>query len=290
MTFDELVTEVKDRLNLTSADANTRIGRAINAYYRRVTSSLGLQVARRVAGVQASTTLGSVTLTFAGIERIERIFDDRSGSIRMLEEVTYDQLRMDAPPTGDTPTQYAIETVGPSSVTVRINAVPQSVFVLKADGLETAATLVGSLEPQFSEDFHDVLVEGVLVDEYRKLERVALSKEAKDSFEQRLSELRFFLVKSNGLRLQQGGNDAPARGPVSSGGSGSTTPGTTSYTQSGLVTFDRGAGQAPFAVAQADAAMVANLDADKLDGLHATDIIVAAVTDANFIISVQVFS
>jgi hypothetical protein len=41
-------------------------------------------------------------------------------------------------------------------------------------------------------------------------------------------------------------------------------------TKSGLLTFDRGAATAPFAVAQATAAKVTNLDADKLDGLDST--------------------
>ena len=46
-----------------------------------------------------------------------------------------------------------------------------------------------------------------------------------------------------------------------------------SETKTGLLTFDRGAATAPFAVAQATAAKVTNLDADKLDGLEATDFI-----------------
>jgi hypothetical protein len=41
-----------------------------------------------------------------------------------------------------------------------------------------------------------------------------------------------------------------------------------SETKTGLLTFDRGAATAPFAVAQATAAKVTNLDADKLDGIE----------------------
>lgn len=43
-------------------------------------------------------------------------------------------------------------------------------------------------------------------------------------------------------------------------------------TITGNKTFDRGAATAPFTVAQATAAKVTNLDADKLDGLHASEI------------------
>jgi hypothetical protein len=44
--------------------------------------------------------------------------------------------------------------------------------------------------------------------------------------------------------------------------------GGSAYTQTALVTFDLGASVAPFAVAQATAAVVTNLDADELDGEH----------------------
>src|SRR4029450_328423 len=56
------------------------------------------------------------------------------------------------------------------------------------------------------------------------------------------------------------------------GASGSGTPGTLSYTQTGLITFDRSSAapnDEPFAVA-VGANKVTNLDADKLDGLDST--------------------
>jgi hypothetical protein len=48
--------------------------------------------------------------------------------------------------------------------------IPQAAFTLQADGYERADTLTGSQEPAFRESFHDILIEGVLADEYRKLE------------------------------------------------------------------------------------------------------------------------
>jgi hypothetical protein len=44
-------------------------------------------------------------------------------------------------------------------------------------------------------------------------------------------------------------------------------------TITGLKTFDRGAAAAPFAVAQATAAVVPNLDADKVDGIQGADLL-----------------
>ncbi len=55
---------------------------------------------------------------------------------------------------------------------------------------------------------------------------------------------------------------------MGTGGSGGSNNGGSAYTQTALLTFDQGAGVAPFAVAQTTAAAVTNLDADKLDGQH----------------------
>lgn len=51
-------------------------------------------------------------------------------------------------------------------------------------------------------------------------------------------------------------------------------------TITGNKTFDRGAATAPFTVAQATAAKVTNLDADKVDGKHSTDLLLVDGTQA----------
>ena len=91
MTFDELKTEIKDRLNLSSADADARIGRAINRKYRIITSALGLEPSRR-ATVQATVTLGASTLTFSNAEKVINVTDRSTGKNRLLKEVTVDEL------------------------------------------------------------------------------------------------------------------------------------------------------------------------------------------------------
>src|SRR5688572_17183851 len=75
MTFLELVNEVTDRLNLTSDQAISRVGREINARYRRVTSSIGLGASRRVYDVAVQTVTDDKYLTFTGIEKIEVVRD-----------------------------------------------------------------------------------------------------------------------------------------------------------------------------------------------------------------------
>lgn len=289
MTFDEIVTEIKDRLNLTSSDATTRVGRAVNVHYRRLTSSLGLQVARRITGVTANMSLGLQVVTFTGIEKIERIIDDTTGSTTELTEVTLEEIRS-VNPTTAAPKLWAVENMGAGSVTVRFDCAAQDTRQLKADGLQTASTLSGTQTPAFNQDFHDILVEGPIADELRKQEKESLAREAQTMADRRTSELRFFIAK-NGAQIRQHGAATNAGTAVSSGG-GAAPSGGTNYTQTGLITFDRDP-SAPFAVT-ASSAVVPNLDADKVDGKHYSEIIVDAVAtatiDAGLILATQVFS
>lgn len=274
MTFTEIVAAVQDRLNLRSADAAARIGREVNARYKRVLSSLGLQVAKRVTGVPATASLGLATLTFDDIEKIERVYDSSSGANRFLEEVTFEVLRTENPGTSDTPTRYAVQNIGPGFVTIRVNVLAQTAFTLYADGRERAETLSGSLEPQFSESFHDLLEEGVMADELRKQEKLALAKAAEETFEKRLGELRFDIIKSS-MTLRQGGAQRTTTSAINgASGGGSAPSGGTSWEQTGLINFNRGS-SAPFAV-NSGAAVVPNLDADKLDGLDVAGVVALA--------------
>lgn len=267
MTFTELVDELKDQLNLRRTDSATRLGRAVNARYKRVTSAIGLRSSRQATSITANTTIGSTLVTFA-LSKVERITDARSGSIRVLDEVLIDELLEENARTDDHPTRWALQLSAPDTVTVRTDALAQTQFELRADGLSPAGTLSGSMEPQFAEDFHDILIFGVLADEYRKAEKVKLAQEMEEMFERRLSDLRMFIAKSAYLEIKQGGANSTMFGGTSgsSGGGGSAPSGGTSYTQTGQITFDRDP-SAPFVVTSGSA-VVTNLDADKLDGQH----------------------
>lgn len=267
MTFDEIVTEISDRLNITSTSGTARIGRLVNLKYKEVVSSVNVQVASRVTGIEAAMSLGSQTVTFTGIEKIERIYDDTSGTVIELHERSWEDIRRLNPTTG-APTKYAIERMGPGTVTVRFECLAQDTRTLKADGLETTDTLAGAQLPSFSTNYHDILVAGVLADEYAKLEKPALSSREDAKFQKRLSDLRLWVTRSVRLKIQQGGQHRVSDPTSSVGGGGSAPSGGTSYAQTGLITFDRQPA-APFAVTSGSA-KVANLDADKLDGLDST--------------------
>jgi hypothetical protein len=269
VTFAELVAAVQSRLNLTSTESATRIGITINDRYKRITSAIGINLSRRTT-VQANVTVGVSTLNFAACEKIINVVDRSATPYRVLTECTVEQLGAEQPSSNATPRKYAILAVDAHSVTILLDCVPQSAFTLYADCYGRASTLSGSQEPAFEEDFHDILVHGALADEYRKMEKAAYARESEALYQERLSDLRMFRTKSSYLDIMQGGNSRRSVG-VSGGssGSGSSTNGATSYTQTGLITFDRTSAAAgsrfPFAVA-AGSNKVANLDADLLDG------------------------
>ena len=276
MTFNEIVDRIAERLNIpaTALDSRARIGRLVNDVYREVTTSIGIDLSRRVAALAAPTSLGIPTITFTGVEKLERVYDDTSGSIRMLPEVTYDQLRDINPAASDTIRKWAVESWTSTTVTIRIDALPQTVFNLKADGYIVVSTLTGSDEPAFPESFHDALVDGVLVEEYLKKQQIQLSDRAAGKYEKRISDLRMWRAKSIGAQIRQNEAGSSRFGVGgTSGGGGSAISGGTSWTQSGLITFDRDP-DAPFAVSSGSA-MVDNLDANFLQGLTVADIITA---------------
>ena len=271
MTFTEIQTEVLDRLGLSSTDDTTRIGRAINRVYRTVTSALGIKHVSRRTTVNATTSLGISTLTFSSSEKLINVVNRNVSPYKQLDEVTVDELRAEMPfSASDEPTRYAIQSITADTVTVLLNCVPQTAFALYADVYGSTATLSGSDEPAFSESYHDILIHGVLVDEYLKVEKPSLSALSEKRYDKRMGELQLWIAVSTTKQIHQGKTAQLVAPGGSAGGSGSSVNGALSYTQTGLVTFDRSAAGdvAPFAVAAAADAVVTNLDADKLDGQH----------------------
>lgn len=260
MTFDLIKGVVKDYCLLSSTEADTRIGKAVNRHYRRVTSLLGLNATRFVTR-NADTTNGVATVTFTEIEKIDRILDTTdSDAIRLLQETSIHEIRATQPGTGD-PVRWALQTTDADSVTIRLDTLPQSTYSLQADGWTTLSDLTSSDEPVFPESFHDILAWYVIAEELLKKEKDKLAREYERKADKLLEELRFHLADSPTYNTRQGGGSVANAGG-SSGGGGSV--GGTAYTQTALITFDRDP-SAPFAVSSGSA-VVENLDADKLDG------------------------
>lgn len=269
MTFTEIVDEVMSRLNLSSTEAETRISSAINQKYKEVTSSIGLDVTRR-AQVQATVTLGVQELIFTGIEKVLTVIDKSTGQNRILQEITVDEMRGRTIGTGSVVHEYAILKMDAHAVTILMDTVPQASFTLYADGYERASDLSGSQEPAFPESYHGLLVESVMADELRKMEKLQHANFAREEATKLLSDLRMFIARSAWLDVYQGKTASKtARSGSGSGSGSSSVNGASSYTQTGLITFDRDP-LVPFAVT-ANSAKVTNLDADLLDGEEATD-------------------
>lgn len=269
MTFDAIKTEIKERLDITSTLSDTRIGRLINQAYKDVTTEIGMNTSR-VAEVSTVATISVQEVTFTSAEKLERVWvEDASGNVTVLTQVTLQELRAETPESSDDPRRYAVRRTDATSVTILLDVVPETAFNIFADAFSTAGTLSGSQVPVFAESFHDILVAWVLEKEYRRKHQRDLANEEAETYAKRLADLQFFNAKSMSQKVRQRDSKSSTATGMSGSGGGATL-GQTAYEQTALITFNRGSGVAPFAIDDTDAAKVANLDADKLDGLDST--------------------
>lgn len=279
MTFDEIVDDLASRLGLESDEALERLGRAVNRHNRRISASLNLTPLRR-GSVSEATTADDADLEFSGVEKILNIWHSIGGSRSDLTEVTPAKLRSFGEPVSGIPTVYAITAMTSNSVTVTFDALPDDEYDVFADAITILPDLSGADNPAIPQSYQDAIAEAVLADEYIKQEKKALSDRAERVSEKLIGELRHFIAKSSTLSLRQGDISTPsARGGGGGGGSSETSLANANYTQTGLITFNRGT-SAPFAVANVAAAAIANLDADKLDGEQGADYHNASNLDA----------
>jgi len=191
-----------------------------------VTSGHGYQTGSNVVITGATPTAynGNYTITVVSATVFTYAFaggsSPASGTIvvglqdvqQVLEERSFDYLR-NRVLSSQPPQEYAISRMGANSVTIFLDCIPSSIFILSADAYERTTTLVGAAEPAFDENYHDILVHGGKILEYMKLEKPSLSKSAQGDFDKRTSELRLFIAKSAYLDIHQGGaNTNPVRG------------------------------------------------------------------------------
>lgn len=203
MTFDEIVSEVCERLNLSSDESKSRIGREVNSRYRRITSSIGLQTSR-AATISQQATIGDRNMTFSNIEKLFAVIDKTDPKQdTVLEQISPDEMHI-TPLRNEPPRHYAITNENENSVTIEMDCIPTTQFTLYADVLSTLTTLAGNQAPDFPESFHDILVFGAMSDEYRKMEKLAFYKECEKDYESRLSDLRMFIAKSAYADIYQG--------------------------------------------------------------------------------------
>lgn len=218
MTKLEIVQEVADRLNYTSTTALARLDRAVDRLYRAVTSTIGLNVTRQV-DVVVSTVQGSRDLIVPTVEKVTAIRFDNGFQ---LKELDYEELRSRHAGGSGRPTAYAVRRMNATTVVVTFDLVPNDAYALNVSGYTTLATLADGDEPAFPESYHDILIEGILKDEYRKLEKMNLAAASKALYDERLRELRLWIAKSAYQELYQGKLASDRRDSLGTGGGGSS--------------------------------------------------------------------
>jgi hypothetical protein len=214
MTFLEIQDRVMDRLNLSAAVARVRIKTFINERNRAVCTSVNVGRVRRTT-VEALAASGVRTLTPSGIVKPLTIRIPALHTV--LEEHASDQLRNYDPREEFTgvPDWYAVATYDHNSFDLELCPIPDQDYTLSIDGIARGIDLSDDGDiPGFPEDFHDILVFGASADE---LDHIGMEKELAQSrkmelkYEQRLSELRYWIQKSIYLQRGQNVEGAPSR-------------------------------------------------------------------------------
>lgn len=210
MIFEELVSEVCERLNLTSDEAKSRVGREINSRYKRVTTSIGLDVSRQLMVPITLNDSGSADTEHraTGIVSAEKVlaFMDRTSTRDViLQRVTVDELLV-LPINTSKPSCWAEYRMSGTNVTVLFDMklTSPATYSVYANTISKVTTLAGNNAPAFPESFHEILIFGTMADEYRKMEKPSFAKECEDDFERRLSDLRMFLARSAWQQIYQG--------------------------------------------------------------------------------------
>ena len=94
---------------------------------------------------------------------------------------------------------------------MQLNKKAATAYALKADVYSTVSTLATTNVPAFPESFHEILIEGVLKDEYKKMGDKEMSKDSLDAYREYLSNLRMWIAKGMFLDNQQGRKRAKER-------------------------------------------------------------------------------
>lgn len=206
MTFDEIVAEVADRLNLTSTEAIARIGRSVNERYGWLCTSMGLQTSCQDVA-RASTVSGSNLLTFGPqplkVLKVNSVFNEDNPKPNLLTEQTLDVLRNMTEGT-DPASNYAIYLMKADRVTVMLDSTASSVYELAADVIADKSTLSGGDVPTFAAAYHNCLVYGAMATELDKSEKPELAQVQENRYDVRCSELRLFIAKSAYKDIYQG--------------------------------------------------------------------------------------
>jgi hypothetical protein len=196
MTFVNLQDRVMDRGNRTSSESRDRVKTFLNERLRSLQSSVGLGHLRR-GTVSLNTTGGTATLTTTGLVKVFTVTLPALNTV--LREVSLDTIRVKDPSSSSSgaPQEYAVKSVGATSLVLMLWPEPDAAYALSVDGLLVGTDMSADGDvPGMPEDFHDTLVFGALADEYDHDGDTKMALRMETRFESRKRELRYFLAKS----------------------------------------------------------------------------------------------
>jgi hypothetical protein len=163
--------------------------------------------------VSVNTVSGTVTSATTGLLKVNTVTIPLQN--RVLEERTMAYIRMMDPANSASgaPLLYAVEKIGATTSTLHFYPKPDAIYAVQIDGLLVGTDLTADADvPGIPEDFHDILIDGVLADEYGDMEdQQASMVKSENAYTLRLRELRYFISKSAWLSRRQGGeSDYPS--------------------------------------------------------------------------------
>jgi hypothetical protein len=201
------------RLGLTAESQRLRIRDAINDRLRQVTSTLNLGRTRR-STTTFVTVAGTATVSATGVSALETLYDPTTLK-RPLTEVSLPWIRARdaASEVTGAPEHYAVQSHTSDILTLRLYPKPDAIYTLHADIMAVGTDLDSPDDtPGFPSDFHDLLVDGVLADEYNRVEKARPMAQAHEGkFEKRLGDLRLHIARTAWLSRQTTDNHTGSR-------------------------------------------------------------------------------
>lgn len=209
MTFDQIKTEVMGRMSLSSADADVRVGDAINRHHKRITSLLGMESTNVVTSVFVDTTPNNRYATVTGLQKILDIhavtgtIGTSSERRRLLLQISgHNMASLPAVGSGS-PTRWAETNVHADGIGLAFDSAPATSVRLWIAGWKVAGDLSGSAMPEFPASFHDILTWFALAEELMRKEKLQMAAAYEAKAESLLSDLRFHLADTHTRTLQQ---------------------------------------------------------------------------------------
>jgi hypothetical protein len=204
VTFKEIQDDAMERLNLTSADARTRVKRYVNEWYRRILGRLGMSRLRDASSTTIILADGQAEYDVSAV-KIAHIFDPTNEVMLVERSLTW---MRDMDPTdsyrSNYPVAFAVRKVGATTLKVRVWPIPNQALTLRVDTSSGATALSADGDvPVLPEDYHWILSLAARVSEYEKLDDDRY-KIARQDLEDAIRELRYHIAKSHTKQWSQG--------------------------------------------------------------------------------------